>query len=492
LSRWPKNPRVYEINTAAWLSGLGSRYQRAVDLSSVPAQEWNAVAELGMDAVWLMGVWQRSPLSRKRALEAKGVLPEMERALSDLVPEDVIGSAYSVRRYEVDERFGGQAGLSTARKELAKRGVMLVLDFVPNHTAVDHPWVVSHPEFYVRGSPQDLVETPGLFTELDGGVFAYGKDPYFPAWTDVLQLNAFSGAVRKETVEILRGIAGLCDGIRCDMAMLVMNDVFERTWGEHAGHAPDRDFWEEVIPSVKEIFPDVLFMAEAYWDLEWALMEQGFDCCYDKRLYDRLLCGNAHSVRLHLGADPAYQERLVRFLENHDERRCAEAFPPGRLEAAAVAVTTLPGVRLFHEGQFEGRRVRLPVQLARGPLEPLDGRLKGFYSRLLKVTRTPVMREGRWELCGITGWPDNPTCASLLAWDWVLGPQRRLVVINFSDRPAQGLVKPNGLESGPGELELADLMGGGEFRVKLRDAAGEGIYVDLGPWGYHVMSVLNA
>ena len=179
-------------------------------------------------------------------------------------------------------------------------------------------------------------------------------------------------------METLADIAGQSDGVRCDMAMLLVNHVFERTWGGRAGERPATDYWSEVIAATKHSNPDFLFVAEAYWDLEWELQQQGFDYCYDKRLYDRLEHDTAESVRLHLCADRAYQRRLVRFIENHDEPRASSVFSPEEERAAAVTMATIPGAKLFHEGQFEGRRVRVPVFLARRPAEPVDPDLFGF------------------------------------------------------------------------------------------------------------------
>ena len=142
-----------------------------------------------------------------------------------------------------------------------------------------------------------------------------------------------------------------------------------------------------------------MFIAEAYWDLEWALQQQGFDYCYDKRLYDRLEHAEAEVVRLHLCADRAYQERLVRFIENHDEPRAAASFPPAKARAAAVTALTQAGARLVHEGQLEGRKVRLPVFLARRPDEPADGALGEFYRKLLGAASDDALRDGHWQLC---------------------------------------------------------------------------------------------
>jgi hypothetical protein len=485
---WPKNPRIYEINALVWVRELSSRYGQEITLATVPRQEWNSLAGHHMDAVWLMGVWERSPFGRDIALGHEGLREEYTHTLSDFNQNDVLGSPYCVRSYEVDSRLGGARGLAAARKELAKRGMLLILDYVPNHVAIDHPWVKGHPEIFVRGTRQDMSEEPSLFTELGNGIFALGRDPYFPAWTDVLQLNAFHQGMRKMAIRTLKEIATQCDGVRCDMAMLLINDVFERTWGDHAGAPPDDDFWEEVIPAVRKEHPEVLFMAEAYWDLEWTLMQQGFNCCYDKRLYDRLVRGSADGVRLHLSADVEYQERLVRFIENHDEPRAAAAFGEERARAAAVAMTTLPGTRLYHEGQLEGRRVKLPVQLGRGPREEVDPATSEFYRRLLECTRGELMSRGRWLLCDVEGWPDNASCRNILAWCWKRGHGRTLVAVNLSDRQSQGMVKLPWPDLAGRSWKLTDLMGGSSFENEGDEIAANGLYVDLSPWGYHVLA----
>ena len=288
------------------------------------------IAERGFDAVWLMGVWTRSPAGADVAMSDAALCASFAEALPGYRPEDVVGSPYCVREYVVDPHLGGPAGLRSARDALARRGLGLVLDFVPNHVAPDHPWTVARPELFVQGTAGDLAADPRSFIEVAGQVYALGRDPYFPAWPDVVQLNAFSAALRAAVVDTLREIADQCDGVRCDMAMLVMNDIFTRTWGERAGARPPDDYWPTVIGALHESHPGFRFVAEAYWDLEWALQQQGFDFCYDKRLYDRLVHESAEQVRLHLLADDSYQTRLVRFIENHDEPRAASVFEPAR------------------------------------------------------------------------------------------------------------------------------------------------------------------
>ena len=486
MKPWPNHPIIYEINAWVWLHELGRKKKAPVTLATVPKKEWDSIAALGFDAVWFMGVWERSPAGRTISLGNQGLLTDFRRALPDFTEADNVGSPYCVRRYEVDHYLGGREGLAKARKELAKRGIRLILDFVPNHVAPDHPWVSGYPDYFIQGDYGDSVREPAAFITKEGHVFACGRDPYFPAWPDVLQLNAFNGDLRAAVIETLFSIADQCDGVRCDMAMLVMNDIFQRTWGERAGERPEEEYWPKLINTVRAAHPDFLFMAEAYWDLEWELQQQGFDFCYDKKLYDQLEHGAAESVRLHLCAEMDYQERLVRFIENHDEPRAAATFSPEKEQAVAVTTTTLPGAVLLHEGQFEGRKVRLPVFLGRRPDEPPDTDLRTFYHALLDVIAKEGLRKGEWSLCGREGWPDNQSFRNLIAWCWVGDSARHLIIVNLSECAAQARIQVPGEEIPGRTWRLDDLLTGETWDRDGNEMGGEGLYIDLGPWCYNI------
>jgi hypothetical protein len=232
----------------------------------------------------------------------------------------------------------------------------------------------------------------------------------------------------------------------------------------------------------------VLF-AEAYWDLEWELQQQGFDCCYDKRLYDRIVGRDVAGIHDHLTAGLDYQRRLVRFLENHDEPRIADTLPPETQRVAAVTIGTLPGATLWHEGQFEGRRVRPPVFLRRRPEEPPDHDLAQWYARLLAI---PDLRTGVWQLLAVNGWPDNQSCRNLLAWQWTdeVRGIRRLVVVNLSSAAAQARIPlPEAAGVDAGACRLRDLLGDEVFvrdSAELRDS---GLFVDLPAWQFYVLDI---
>ena len=234
-----------------------------------------------------------------------------------------------------------------------------------------------------------------------------------------------------------------------------------------------------------------MLFAEAYWDTEWILQQQGFNFCYDKRLYDRILGGDPPAVRDHLRADLGYQSRLLRFLENHDEPRIASRMPPDAERAAAVAVATLPGATLWYEGQFEGRQVRPPVFLSRRPDEPPDTDLAGWYRHLLRVVAGHYVRAGAWRLLEATGWPDNQSCRNLVTWSWDGDPgrDRHVVVVNLSGQPAQGRI-PLGWADLPGQgCRLADLLSDAVFERAGDELASAGLFVALEPWQFHVLAL---
>ncbi|MGH7343588.1 MAG: alpha-amylase family glycosyl hydrolase, partial [Candidatus Rokuibacteriota bacterium] len=324
--------------------------------------------------MWLLGVWQTGDAGRAVSRRRPEWQAEYREALVDFRPADVSGSPFAVHEYLVHRDLGGPSALGRLLARLRARNVRLMLDFVPNHTALDHPWTREHPEFFVHGSEDDLRREPHNYLRVDTGtgprVLAHGRDPNFPGWPDTLQLNYRHAGLREAMARLLGRIADECDGVRCDMAMLVRPDVIERTWGERSrpvdgSPAVDAPFWPGVIEQVRRRRPDFVFMAEVYWDLESALQQDGFDYTYDKRLYDLLRATDVEAIVAHLRADPEYQRRSVRFLENHDEPRAAATFPPDTHRAAAVLALLAPGLRLLHEGQLTGRRIRASNHLRR-------------------------------------------------------------------------------------------------------------------------------
>ena len=483
---WASNPTVFEINTWVWLSGLSEKYGDFVELGSVPSAEWDALAGFGFDAVWLMGVWERSPMGIGIANHNQALLEELRRALPDFHPLDNVGSPYCVRKYVVDELLGGRAGLAMARAELGRRGIRLLLDFEPNHVAHDHPWVSRHPEYFISGDAAGLEADPSTWRPVAGRILACGRDPHRPVWQDVLQLNAFHPGLRQAMRNTLLEISGQCDGLHCGTAMLVLHSVFQQSWGARAGQPPQTEYWSELISAVKSASPDFVFMTENHWDREHELRAQGFDFCFDRTLYDRLAQTNLAGVVRHLGDAAESQTKLVRFIENHDESRAAAVFSPEQQRAFAVLAATLPGARLFHEGQFEGRRIKLPVCLGRRPTEAIDLDLQDFYRKLTQAIRRPAFHEGEWRLCEPSESPAGRSHQNLLAWSWVRDNDRYLVIVNLGPSALQARIQVpwSGLE---GEAwRLSDTLSGVTYDRQGDELGLAGLYVELGPWDYHL------
>jgi hypothetical protein len=481
------HPHLYEINTWPWLDSLSRRAGRTLNLGAVPDREWDALHRRGIDVVYLMGIWKRSPLGRLLALGNLPLFRAFDSALPGWQPADVAGSAFCIAGYEPDARIGTWDDLASVRAQLHARNMRLFVDFIPNHTGFDHPWVQWHPDRYVQGEVAAFRQNPDAFRVVEtasGDVrfIACGRDPYFDPWHDVAQLDYSSPDTRAAMIAELKQLALRCDGVRCDMAMLVLSDVFGETWRELlTAPMPRREFWSDARAAV----PSFGLMAEVYWDLEWRLQELGFDFTYDKRLYDRLLHAPAADVRSHLMADGGYQRRSARFVENHDEPRSIPAFG-GRSTAAAVAASTIQGLRFFYDGQFEGRTDHLPVQLGRWHDMPDNVHQREFYDRLLSATNHDVFHHGQWRLLDVNPAGDESS-GNLVAWRWTQNDEVRIVIVNLGAATAQGLVPLwTEMDGTANDLVFEDLLNGARYPWS-RAALHLGLYVKLDPGGAHIL-----
>ena len=486
----PLHPALYQVNTRVWLTDLARSLGRPATLDDVPDTELDRLTGLGVDWIWLLSVWSTGPAGRRISRENPEWRREFQDTLPDLREEDIGGSGFAITGYTVHPSLGGDTALARIRERLRARGLRLMLDFVPNHTALDHPWVEDHPEYYVAGSEADLDKAPQNYIRVQrkrgSMIIAHGRDPYFDGWPDTLQLDYSNPATQAAMIGELLKIGGQCDGVRCDMAMLALPDVFERTWGRRAPL-----FWPEATRRVRERAPGFRFMAEVYWDLEWTMLQQGFDYAYDKRLYDRLRDGHARPVREHLCAGLDYQIRLARFMENHDEPRAAAVFPAGMREAAAIVTFLSPGLRFFHQGQFEGRKKRISPHLVRAPLETVDATVEQFYGTLRTVLAQPVVRDGQWRLLeAAPAWDGNWTWDGFIVWSWEApAGQRRLVVVNYAGNQGQCYVRLPFPDLEGRSVALRDLMSPASYDRDGSELLSRGLYLDMPPWGYHVFDV---
>lgn len=476
---------ILEINTRLWLRFLGRG--RPVTFRDVPEAALEAWAAKGFDAVWLMGVWLPSSIGRNIALEHPGLRGDYDRILSGWMPEDVIGSPYSISGYQIPPQWGGEEALHDLRERMRQYGLRLILDFVPNHTARDHPWVYDHPARYVRLTDEALARNPEAgfraMTAEGDMVIAHGKDPYFPPWTDTAQLDYRNPELHAAQREVLRHLARLCDGVRCDVAMLILPEVFAKVWG-----GTTAEFWEPTIREIKQAHPDFCFIAETYWGLDKALNERGFDLTYDKELLDQIVSDMPLANEQFDDAVKRHGQRL-RFLENHDEPRIAGRLSKDKHFAAATWVFTLPSSTLAYDGQSEGYKAKSPIQLRRDPIEQPDRTLVEFYERLLTVMRRDVVRHGNWQLLHLRpAWIGNDSFRHVLGQGYDSGEEHLRIFVNWRSKRSQCYVDVGLGMLHDREVVLRDQMGPKKYVRQGTELMMRGLYLDLEPWEFHVFS----
>jgi hypothetical protein len=487
------NINLYEINTRVWIKNFYSENNEPITIDNVPDSYWDNLAELGIDFVWLMGIWKTCSSTIDKYCFEEGLVKDYSNALKDWTHDDVIGSPYSIDIYEINPLFGDKGNLFLLKEKLNKRGIKLMLDFVSNHYSADTLLLKTHPELFLPADSEIYARDPYTYFKpfkMDDVIYAHGRDPFFPAWKDTIQVNYFCKEAREFQVNLLKDISELCDGLRCDMAMLTLNNVFNNTWGgalnKMGYEMPDTQFWHDAICTVKINKPEFVFLAEAYWDLEWELQQLGFDYTYDKKLIDRIACGGPRDILGHLYADPDYQERSCRFIENHDEKRAIALLGKEKSMAAATLISTLTGMRMFHDGQFEGKKIKLPVQLGREPKEPVIKCLQEYYYKLLKIVKNDIFRLGDWHLINVSPAVDsNYTFRNLIAYEWRYKYERAVVIINLSNTTSIARIKLD-VTGYPDVFDLKDVLNDIVYPRNSLECYHQGLFVELKPFRSHI------
>lgn len=475
-------PLVYEINTRCWLHELAAGSNKPLTLAEIPESEFEHWRSLGFTHIWLMGVWQVGPLTRAHSLKHRASLAQGEA----LPARAIVGSPYAIAGYTAAPSLGGDTALKHFRDKLHAHGLKLLLDFIPNHLGLDHPWLMERPELFVRGRAR----TRGTFPQRTRhGLrwIAHGRDPYFAPWTDTAQLDYRNPATHAAMLEELRKGAGLCDGVRCDMAMLVLPEVFRKTWEKfnYAGADTQEAFWPDAIAAIKSSRPDFLFLAESYWGLESRLQQLGFDFTYDKIFYDHLVAGSIAKLQQHLlEATPGFLAASAHFLENHDEARIASILSPPEQACAALLLLGLPGLRLLHDGQLSGLQKRVNVHLGRRPVESPDPKIVSMYANLLPgAAKSGVGRGEAAILRPKAAWEENQSAQNFVLVQWHSGGDAfDLVVVNLANHPSQCYAPLQLPRQGPRSWNLRNRLGPETFLRDARSLARDGLFLDLPAW----------
>ncbi|MCS7053836.1 MAG: alpha-amylase family glycosyl hydrolase [Ignavibacterium sp.] len=484
------NPRILEINTRVWL-----RKKNLTSIKEIPDSQIEEWKDLGFDYIWFMGIWKINKDIVSKYCFEPGLVATYNEALKDWKKEDVIGSPYAISEYTVNPEIGTEEDLLNLKQRLNSAGIKLIVDFVSNHFSIGSELLktnkdlfVPADEYFYKNDPLTYFQSPYDPKEY----YAHGRDPLFLAWQDTVQINYFNPNARKFMIDILNKITSLADGVRCDMAMLTLNNIFYNTWigplRKYGFEKPEKEFWYEAIASVKIKRPDFVFIAEAYWNLEWQLQLLGFDFTYDKTLLDRLVHNEIQGVKYHLKADEDFQKKSVRFIENHDELRAAANFGKDRSMAAAVVISTIRGMIFYHDGQFEGKKIKLPVQLRREQFEKIDERIQNFYYKLLRITKAQIFRLGSWEQLEPTSVHEKDnTFENIFVWQWIYKNDSRLVAINFSPSTARCRVKFK-VPQDKMILNLYDELNSVSYERSVQEINEEGLFIELKAFSSHIFA----
>lgn len=489
-----KNYSVYEINTRPWLKRFSTENNQPT-LKDIPHDYWKKLHDKGIDYIWLMGIWQTNETVIKEYCFEPWLVQEYKRALNDFNEEDVIGSPYSIDSYRLNPYICTEEELLDLKNYLNSIGMGVILDFISNHFSAHSSLIAEKPELFLTAGEEFFTRDPLTYFKsnlCEGKVFVHGRDPFFPSWEDTIQLNHFNMETRRFMIDTIKDLTEFCDGVRCDMAMLSLNNVFDNTWSGVLNYnqyeKPSVEFWKECIDEVKALRKDFIFIGEAYWDLEWELQKLGFDYTYDKKLLDRLKVGHLPEIKGHLKADEEYQKKSVRFIENHDEERSICSLGSDKTKAAAVIMSTVSGMKLYYDGQFEGKKIKLPVQLGREPKEGINDCISNLYNSLLNATNNEIFKKGEFKLVEIfPSWKGNKSYNNLIAWTMTYKGRKRLVVVNYSREVSQCRVKID-VKNYPTKFKLKDLLNSKTYYRKTEEVKSEGLFIELGPFKSHIFT----
>lgn len=498
-----KHSLLYEVDTIAWLNSISRPNQKVKTLSDVPDETLQELKDLGVKYLWLLGIYEESKIGKKIAFETKELHQKYSECLPDWTERDIKSSPYAIKSYKINEQLGGAEGLKSFRKKLIEKyGIGIILDFVPNHVALDNNLVKEHPDFFIRPNENFFNLDPDNFYKLVNHnkeeYFAHGKDPFFPAWKDTLQLDYRNPNVHKYMEEQLMNIAEISDGVRCDMSMLILNDVFDWNWKNTPLPKEviprGKEFWAEAIRKVKKVHPEYIFIAEVYWGKEKELLDMGFDFVYDKHLYDCILHHKCYEMKNYINAIYSFERSRLVFLENHDEPRAAAVIPFNCHMAAATIVYTLPTMKLLYHGQIEGRTKPHAIQLRRMCDETINTEIYSFYKKLFYAINSSCIKDGYFKaLNSIPAWEGSPSFKNFIIYLYENEKMEKdLIVVNTSEYQSQCRVKIDSYDMINKSFYLEDRLSDKRYLRNGNEMYYEGLYLDLAPLEAQIFKFIRA
>ncbi len=496
-----KTNLIYHIDIREFFYRNKSKNPNIKNILDLPFSFFEELKELGVDTIWFTGTFERSEESQRISISMKELYRSYFESLPDWKEEDVIGSPYAIKTYKISKEFGGTKTFIEFKKKLNKLNLKVILDFVPNHFAIDSPYLIKYPELFIQATEELYNNNPYNYFYRESNsrkfIFAHGRDPYFPPWKDTVQLDYRSKSVHEFMMNELINLSKICDGVRCDMAMLLLSDIFTNNWSEHilpkdvvpAGE----EFWSSAIQKVTKKNTDFFLIAEAYWNRENDLAEIGFDYVYDKKLYEVIIQENIPLLNEYIKLNFKYKKNRFLFIENHDEQRSAAIFPIEKLKAAATLIYTLPASKLIYDGQLEGRKYRHAIQLKRIFDEQINYDLLNFYKLLFTEIKKSSIQNGYFKfLSPQPAWENNPAYRNFIIYIYENDDlEKDLVVINFSPYQSQCKVKIESLDLINKKFLIKDRLSSEKYIRDGNEMLYKGLYLDLKPYQSQIFEFIK-
>jgi len=428
-------PRVVLMakSTLVWLDQLTRQYGRTIEhLDQIPDEELDILADRGFNALWLIGLWERSIASK--TIKRSCGNPEAE------------ASAYSLKRYDIADELGGWAALENLRGRCEQRGIRLASDMVPNHTGIDGDWVYEHPEWFLQlpeppypaytYQSQDLSDRPGTSLNIEDHYYDrtdaaltfkrydhrsgetryiyHGNDGTSTPWNDTAQLDFLNPHTREALIQTILHVARNFRIIRFDAAMTLARKHIHRLWYPAAGSGGDipgrslhgmsqeefywsmpREFWREVVDRVAQEAPDTLLLAEAFWMMEGFFvrtlgMHRVYNSAFMNMLKNEENEKYRNTIKNTISFEPEILKRFVNFMSNPDEETAIDQFGDGdKYFGVCTLMVTMPGLPMFGHGQLEGYHEKYGMEYRRAYWneQPNQHLLREHYHRIFPLMK---------------------------------------------------------------------------------------------------------
>jgi glycosidase len=516
---WMSNLVLIAKNTYVWLDQLSKKYARAITrLDQIPDEELDQLARWGLTGLWLIGVWERSPASRR-----------IKQMMGN---PDAIASAYSVFEYKIADALGGDAALQDLKTRAWQRGIRLASDMVPNHMGIDSRWVIEHPDWFISldESPFPSYTFNGVDLSWDARVGIFLEDHYYTQsdaavvfkrvdkwtgsvkyiyhgndgtsfpWNDTAQLNYLKPEVREAVIQTILHVARQFPIIRFDAAMTLAKKHLQRLWFPEPGSGgaiPSRaecgmtraqldalmpqEFWREVVDRVAAEAPDTLLLAEAFWLMEGYFvrtlgMHRVYNSAFMNMLRDEKNADYRLVMKNTLEFDPEVLKRYVNFMNNPDEKTAVEQFGKGdKYFGIATLMATLPGLPMFGHGQIEGFAEKYGMEYPRAYWdEQPDRDLIARHEREI----FPLLRR-RYLFAGVENFllydfftADGHVNEDVLAYSNRVGGERALIVYHNKFAQARGWIRAS--------VAYAVKTGSGDEKRLVQKNLSEGLGLSAG------------